>query len=45
MNVRLGKCGISLTGDQIEPSKFTHNNMIPFFGGNVRQNLDVQRAL
>ena len=32
--------GISLTGDQIDPTKFTHNNMLPFFGGNVRQNLD-----
>ena len=32
--------GISLTGNQIEPNKFTHNNMTPFFGGNVRQNLD-----
>ena len=32
--------GISLTGDQLSPSKFTHNNMVPFFGGNVRQNLD-----
>jgi len=32
--------GISLTGDQINPNNFTHNNMIPFFGGNVRQNLD-----
>ena len=32
--------GISLTGDQINPNKFTHNNMVPFFGGNVRQNLD-----
>jgi len=32
--------GISLTGDQINPNTFTHNNMQPFFGGNVRQNLD-----
>jgi hypothetical protein len=32
--------GISLTGDQINPNSFTHNNMQPFFGGNVRQNLD-----
>ena len=32
--------GISLTGDNINPNTFTHNNMIPFFGGNVRQNVD-----
>ncbi len=32
--------GISLTGDVIDPTKFTHNNMQPFFGSNVRQNLD-----
>ena len=35
-----GFSGISLTGDNIDPTKFTHNNMVPFFGGNVRQNLD-----
>jgi len=32
--------GISLTGDPINPNNFTHNNMVPFFGGAVRQNLD-----
>jgi hypothetical protein len=32
--------GISLTGDQINPNTFTHNNMTPFFGGSVKQNLD-----
>ena len=32
--------GISLTGDPINPNSFTHNNMQPFFGSNVRQNLD-----
>ena len=32
--------GISLTGDPIDPNSFTHNNMVPFFGGAVRQNLD-----
>ena len=32
--------GISLTGDPIHPNTFTHNNMVPFFGGAVRQNLD-----
>ena len=35
-----GWSGISLTGDPINPSAFTHNNMIPFFGSNVRQNVD-----
>ena len=32
--------GISLTGDNINPNTFTHNNMVPFFGGAVKQNLD-----
>jgi hypothetical protein len=32
--------GISLTGDQINPNSFTHNNMQPFFGGNLKQNVD-----
>ena len=32
--------GISLTGDPIRPNSFTHNNMTPFFGSNVKQNLD-----
>ena len=32
--------GISLTGDPINPNSFTHNNMVPFFGGGVKQNLD-----
>ena len=35
-----GFSGVSLTGDAIDPNKFTHNNMIPFFGGSVKQNLD-----
>ena len=35
-----GWSGISLTGDQINPNQFTHNNMTPFFGGGVKQNLD-----
>ena len=35
-----GWSGISLTGDPINPNKFTHNNMTPFFGGAVTQNLD-----
>ena len=32
--------GISLTGDPINPNNFTHNNMVPFFGGAVKQNVD-----
>jgi hypothetical protein len=32
--------GISLTGLPIEPSTFKHNNMTPFFKGNIKQNLD-----
>jgi hypothetical protein len=32
--------GISLTGDQINPGNFTHNNMQPFFGSTVKQNMD-----
>ena len=32
--------GISLTGEPINPKNFTHNNMQPFFGGGVKQNLD-----
>jgi hypothetical protein len=35
-----GWSGISLTGDQINPNTFTHNNMTPFFGSGVRQNMD-----
>lgn len=32
--------GVSLTGEPIDPSNFTHNNMQPFFGSKVRQNVD-----
>ncbi len=32
--------GISLSGDPIHPNTFTHNNMQPFFGGGVKQNMD-----
>jgi len=32
--------GISLTGQAIMPDKFVHNNMVPFFGGNVTQSVD-----
>ena len=31
---------MSLTGEPIDPSTFTHNNMVPFFGSKVRQNVD-----
>ncbi len=32
--------GISLSGDPIHPNSFTHNNMQPFFGSGVKQNMD-----
>jgi len=32
--------GISLTGNTINPKDFLHNNMTPFFGSSVRQNVD-----
>ena len=32
--------GISLTGNPINTKKFFHNNMVPFFGGTVKQNVD-----
>jgi hypothetical protein len=35
-----GHYGISLTGEPIDPKHFSHNNMQPFFGGHVRQNMD-----
>ena len=31
-----------LTGEMMETSEFTHNNMVPFYGGRVRQNVDPQ---
>ena len=31
-----------LTGNQVSSSDFTHNNMVPFFGGRVRQNVGAQ---
>lgn len=34
------KYGYSLTGEKIDPKKFVHNNMVPFFGGSVKQNVD-----
>jgi hypothetical protein len=32
--------GISLSGEPIKEDTFKHNNMIPFFGGSVKQNVD-----
>ena len=32
--------GIGLAGNPIDPTTFTHNNMQPFFGSGVKQNLD-----
>lgn len=30
----------SLTGDFVDRKDFTHNNMVPFYGGRIRQNMD-----
>lgn len=35
-----GNHGISLTGEPINPNTFKHNNMVPFFGGRIKQNVD-----
>ncbi len=32
--------GISLTGEPINERTFKHNNMVPFFGGSIKQNMD-----
>lgn len=32
----------SLTGEYVDIEKFTHNNMVPFFGGNVQQNINEE---
>jgi hypothetical protein len=32
--------GMSLTGEPITVENFSHNNMSPFFGGSVKQNVD-----
>ena len=31
----------SLTGLPMKVSDFTHNNMVPFFGGSIKQNMDI----
>jgi hypothetical protein len=37
-----GKFVVSpLSGNKIATNDFTHNNMVPFFGGQVRQNVDA----
>jgi hypothetical protein len=33
-------CGYSLTGENIDPATFKHNNMVPFFGSRIKQNVD-----
>jgi hypothetical protein len=30
----------SLTGEYVDVEKFTHNNMVPYFGGNIKQNMN-----
>jgi len=35
-----GGHGISLSGEPIDPNNFRHNNMVPFFGGRIKQNVD-----
>jgi len=32
--------GISLTGDPIVQDEFKHNNMVPYFGGRIKQSVD-----
>ena len=32
--------GMSLTGEPIDTENFTHNNMVPFFGGSIKQNVN-----
>ena len=30
-----------LSGEDVDSSQFTHNNMVPFYGGKIRQSVDV----
>ena len=32
--------GVSLTGNPVDRESFFHNNMVPFFGGTVKQNIE-----
>ena len=32
--------GVSLTGNPVDRQSFFHNNMVPFFGGTVKQNIE-----
>jgi len=32
--------GISMTGNPVDRQSFYHNNMVPFFGGTMKQNID-----
>lgn len=32
--------GISLTGNPVDRESFFHNNMVPFFGGTIKQNME-----
>lgn len=32
----------SLSGDTLKPTEFTHSNMLPFFKGSVKQNIDPE---
>lgn len=34
----------SLAGIEIPVDEFKHNNMVPFFGGKIKQNIDVDRT-
>ena len=34
----------SLTGEMRNNSEFTHNNMVPFYGSNVKQNTDLNSS-
>mgnify|MGYP001225817455 CR=1 FL=1 len=39
-----GRNTMSLTGEIMSSKDFTHNNMVPFFGSNIRQNTDVNSS-
>lgn len=34
---------MSLSGELVDTEKFTHNNMEPYFGGSIKQNMDINR--